>query len=220
MSPDAERAQQSNPFLHIRQKNNRQWYLYWLCEDDEFKGRHEKYSEYFDINWKSFEFEGEEAKLIVAYGAKLYDDILRDFGISEGEFDAISTGLHLQFPFDFPFEIGVNDEEGSISVRIPAGTKRKEYMGAWVVISELLERPKFIKPQSQTRRRIRAADDTQLIYAVHKQRLRGETFSAIYRMYQEGSLSAYLDRPTNQFVSQDVFEEYYRRNKPSHKEAT
>lgn len=201
---DISRASDENPYKHIRQKSNDDWFMYWLCEDKEFRK---------DVSLLNTPgVTGKE------YKSKLHA-LRSKYGITEGEFVAVAVGLHAQGTFDFPFTY-IDGDEDSVTVKISKEVKRNEYISAWPEIKEMLtsyvgygDGTSINIKQSKTR--VRAADDTQLIYAVFKARKSGLTFRQIYRLYQDGKLPCYVEKPTNQFSSEDSLERYFNKYKPA-----
>ncbi|HVW99797.1 MAG TPA: hypothetical protein VHA52_05115, partial [Candidatus Babeliaceae bacterium] len=60
--------------------------------------------------------------------------------------------------------------------------------------------------------RNRHPENPELIYAVFKARMKGDTFRTIFRKYQDGTLIGYKDVPSNQYKSEDSLESYYRKH--------
>lgn len=154
-------------------------------------------------------------------GLKIMQELLEEYGITQAEFDDIQTGMHSQGSFDFPFWYVSTDEAG-ITLKIPSDIKKVDYIAAWDDIYEILHPPYLKGPftddeevviaKRQTRRR--PPDDTRLVYAIHRARIKGLTFRNIFELYQEGGLPGYANMPTNNYSSEDSLERYYNKYKP------
>ena len=117
-------------------------------------------------------------------------------------------------PSTFPFIFLDSEKEGYLTIGIPQNIKRADYIAAWEDLQDYLH-PKTYPPTPKPKiKRLRAADDTQLIYAIHKARWRGLTFKQVFELYQAGMLDCYSDKVTNQFSSEDSLERYYNKYKP------
>lgn len=212
---DKKRQKDVNPYKHIHQKTNDDWFLYWLCEDPEFNCDMAAYIEFFESRTdkndiRKINITEEEAKV----ASHMRDDMIKKYGISEDEFDFIQTGMHWQTALDFPFEIIERHEDDSVTVRIPSNIKRSDYIAAWDDLEDYLHPSTYPPTPRPKLNRRRAADDTQLIYATYKARREGLTFGQIYEKYQKGILDSYQGKVTNQFSSEDSLERYYDKYKP------
>lgn len=220
MSKKSDRFNDNNPYKHIRQKTNDEWILFWICEDSEFKNLMDEYVHHYESRAKVVRG---RTKFILnkqeeANGEKLRMEMINKFGLTENEFDIIQTGLHTQTPLDFPFQILDSDNADYVVISIPRDTKKNEFIQAWDEIQETL-RPEYIyadgtKVPQKRKKRNRAADDTQLIYAVYKARRAGLKFGEIFELYQAGHLDGYFGRPKNNYSSEDSLERYYNKYKP------
>lgn len=197
-----------NPYKHIRQKTNDQWWLYWLCEDKEFR------KELEDLNdWMSDQFDAKDRtynppKSTYNKYAEIWDSIKEKYGVTEDELAIISTGLHLQYPLDFPFEDPKHASNDSLVIAIPRNIKKAEYIAAWDYINELFNEHN----QEITRKRNRASENPELVYAIYKARKRGNTFRKIFEDYQNGVLDCYSREPTLYY--QEALERFYQKYKP------
>ena len=204
-----KRLNDENPYNHIRQKSNDDWYMYWLCEDKEFRHDLVEHNEW--IYLRAIKNSNLPITKLKDYKER-QKSFLNKYKITDDEFDLISTGLHLQYPLDFPFKILDNhDDIDNMTIVIPRDTKRKDYIAAWDYIQELFYTNPTLKPKSE---RNRSAENTQLIYAISKARGLKKTFREIFNDYQNGNLDCYSNRSTSQFKSEDELEKYYDKYKP------
>ncbi len=163
---DEKPRNDENPFNHIRYKSRDDWYLYWLCEDKEFRQELDQLH-----NWPYAQGNNAEP-----YAQKV-DELMEKYALTEEDLDIIITGMHLQVPLDFPFKILDSDEHG-LTVIIPRNIKLDDYNGAWKYIQELFKS----NPKNKTIiSKRKSPDDPQLIYAIFKARHKGQTFKKIFR---------------------------------------
>ena len=168
----------------------------------------DKYCTFHDDRWDK-NFSEEERNTSI----NMRNDIIKKYDISEGEFDFIQVGLHLQEALDFPYKILDSPNGDELVISMPKDIKKKDYVGAWGDLVDFLRNYETV-PKSN--HRVRSANDTLLIYAIHKARVRGLTFSEIFKKYQKGALDPFKNDNgrINKFESVDDLAKYYRRNKP------
>ena len=205
---DIKRRLQSNPFDHIRHKTNDDWYLYWVYEDRDFQAELEAYNDFY-----SSKANRELSEVEKNQGEAMRAAMLHNYDLTVDEFDYIQTGMHTQYPLDFPYSIVKRHKNGDLVIRVPGNIKRVDYLEAWEDLEDFL-RVSPLKSGENKKTRRRAADDTRLLYAISKARKRGLTFAQIFAEYQDGSLPAYENGPRNQLASEDYLELYYQLHEP------
>lgn len=208
-----KRQTDNNPFAHIRHKSNDDWYLYWVCEDLDFKKRMAEYRSAYTVSELPNSLTVEQAE-------KLMGETIKEYGITDFEFGVIQTGLHSQGAFDYPFR-HVDSEDDSLVLKIPRNITKEDYIAAWDELVYILRPVEYEDPFADERvvikeksKRRRPPDDTKLVYAVHRARIKGLTFREIFENYQNGTLACYENMPTNNYSSEDSLERYYNKYKP------
>ena len=208
MSKDLSRKSDTNPYKHIRNKTSADWYMYWVCEDEDFLNDMEAINDF----WLSFTVENPMAKEDNRLGLMM-SAVKEKYGISDDEFEIVVACYHQLSNFDFPFRyVGTEDDE--VIVAIPNTIKRDEYLAAWPEVKDMLQRETPPVPQDIATQRNRGADNPQLIYAIYKARKQSKTFSEIFSLYEKGELSMYSGKSKHQYNSEDTLERYYNKYKP------
>lgn len=59
--------------------------------------------------------------------------------------------------------------------------------------------------------KVKAPEDSELLYAIFKARARGSTFPQIFDMYRTGELPSYENKPTNKFATEFDIKKYYSK---------
>jgi hypothetical protein len=101
----------------------------------------------------------------------------------------------------------VNVEDGQVVVRLNGVMKLSDIKDVYPTIVELQkELPDYLD-------RNRSGEKPALIYAIYKHRLKGLTFSQIYKLYENANLSGYTG-PTS-ITGEDNLERWYNKYKPA-----
>ena len=98
--------------------------------------------------------------------------------------------------------------KGDWVANIPADITKEEFMKMWEDIS----RNKRLLFQNKIPKRKRVKHD-ELLYAIFKARQKGMSYSKIHEDYQLDKLPYYTG-PSNLFIDEEKFEEYYREYSP------
>lgn len=103
-----------------------------------------------------------------------------------------------------------NSEERLIELKLMENITQEDFYELWQEVDRIKREDIRLIP---TRRR--PPDDTDLIYAIFKARKKGLTFKQVFQHYQDGSLEYYLDKPRNQFASEDALQAYFYKYRPN-----
>lgn len=103
----------------------------------------------------------------------------------------------------------VDTENKEIALRFNASVTYEEYINAWKDVARHLRLHGLGR---KTKRKL--PEDSDLVFAIFMARKHGESFKKIFDLYQKGLLPDYIDKPRNQFASEDALERYYNTHKP------
>ncbi len=138
---------------------------------------------------------------------KQIEDLAKSLGVSV---QTIERGLEYnkwlpQKAFNAIPYVGV--EDGQVVVRLNGVMKLSDIKDVYPTIVELQkELPDYLD-------RNRSGEKPALIYAIYKHRLKGLTFSQIYKLYENANLSGYTG-PTS-ITGEDNLERWYNKYKPA-----
>lgn len=134
--------------------------------------------------------------------------VLKRYGLSRADFEADAKDAKLLKDGFFPFTGGwfkFDEEVGKFTVFLNADVKQHEIQVLW----ENLQR--YRKNIDSQQLKLKSPDDSELLYAIFKSRVRGLTFPQIFKLYRSGKLPSYADKPTNQFQTEFDLKKYYSK---------
>lgn len=195
-----------NPFSNDKRMSKRKSYLYWLCEDDDFKADLDAVIDLLPFG----DIDGEDRDVAMAEANNKIKEVSAKHDISNGELMYILGELQDEIPFDLKLKIVERNTDGLI-VKIPAGAIKTDYLEAWDYIDSELK--SISKPPKKSRQR--AEVDGELIYAVHKALKAGKSYNVIAEQYTDNKLPNYSGKTIVRFRDNPVeICKYYNLYKP------
>ena len=142
--------------------------------------------------------------------AKHRQHVCELFSISDADINRsrISQIIYLADPRDTSAELVFNPRTRKGAIRFNAFTTRAEILEQW---KSFEYQQKELYKISETKRK--GPKEPDLIYAIDRARLRGETFYQIYDQYIAGTLPGYLGEPTR-FIYYKSLARHYNKFKP------
>lgn len=210
-----------NPYTSKEHKTTSEWHTFWVFEDKEFisevsnlvKWQDEAIAKYgvgkanYYKSDEHTEFKKRSKDLANKFALKR-DDVSR-FIMENRSYE---YSMYKPFnSFSTPiFSISGDDKE--FEVTFPGNITYEDYISSWKQIVEFRANHKGFESIKPGRRR--APDNTQLIYAIFKARIRGLKFREIFKLYENGILPYYEGKSNIQYKDEDSLESYYQKYKP------
>src|SRR5665213_3475530 len=91
-----------NPFKHIPRKNKREWHLYWLCEDEDFRSELDSVIDLLPWTKRNTENKVEET---MQQANRRYEEIRKQNNLTSSELHYIFGELNFEIPHHFKFQI-------------------------------------------------------------------------------------------------------------------
>lgn len=201
-------------FKLIERVDGHYWHLFHTLNDDEFI---EHRQELFSILKKetgsigSFSKPDDLDELGYTESAEKLREIEREFDISADSFWAMNDG---EMPLNpIPVFMTMEEEDDGrqyLMLRIDPELTEKEYKQIWPWI----ESSQKYLPTKRTRSR--SAEDTELLYAVHRARKKGMTYTDISLLLEEGELPLY---PRKISMGYNALSKFHNKYYPSKKDS-
>jgi hypothetical protein len=183
------------------------WYLYYLIRDGEFRSKADalisqlkmKYPGLpgYDDDW--LKIAGAETEDIM-----LAEDLANEYETAPLHVYRCGTGFYNSMPLNPAFASG-KVENGRIIIEFDPNVTQAQYRSYWQVF-RLLKKELGL----DTRKRLRGAENYELIYAVHKARRAKMKFPDIFNLYKTSSLPSY-DGSTSQYSTSKSLEAYFNK---------